>query len=179
MATKKAVKQVQVLARYAHKTDGQLNGIVTYCVRSSNGKDFYYTTLINGKASGCSCPAKKPCYHMTQLAALEVARSESPEQKEAREWAQYRSELAVKLSKQYMTVEIVEQVAEQLVAPVKVVMTAAQEEVPPIAMELPAELRGYKKTAVSADISTKGSLNGAQQSAGLLMALPSRKAKAS
>ena len=74
MATKKAAKQVQVLCRYAHKTNGKLNGIVTYCVRSSNGKDFYYTTLINGKASGCGCPAYKPCYHMTQLEALEAAR---------------------------------------------------------------------------------------------------------
>lgn len=56
-----------------------------------------------------------------------------------------------------------------------VVETPAQPIVPPIAMELPAELRGYRKTAVSTDTS---SLNGAQQSAGLLSILPSRKKSA-
>lgn len=176
----KAVKQVQVLARYAHKTDGQLNGIVTYCVKSSNGKDFYYTTLVNGKASGCSCPSKKPCYHLKQLEILESARAakvvvETPEQKEEREWEVYRTELAKKLSAQYMSTQVVEQIAEQQ----NVVEMPAQPIVPPIAMELPAELRGYRKTAVSTDLSSKGKLNGAQQSAGLLMQLPSRKAKAS
>src|SRR2546429_3021182 len=39
---------------------------------------FPYTTLfrslIDGKASGCSCPSKKPCYHMTQLEEREAAR---------------------------------------------------------------------------------------------------------
>ena len=72
--TKKAAKQVQVVARYAHKTDGALNGIVTYAVRSSNGKDIYCTTLISGKASGCGCPAHKPCYHMTGLEKRELDR---------------------------------------------------------------------------------------------------------
>ena len=70
----KQPKQVQVLARYIHKTDGKPNGRISYLVRSSNGKDTYCTTLIEGKASGCSCPSKKPCYHMTQLEEREAAR---------------------------------------------------------------------------------------------------------
>lgn len=76
MATaKKATKQVHWIARYAFKTNGKLNGIVTYAVRSSNGKDIYCTTFIEGKASGCSCPSHTgSCYHRTQLAALEAAR---------------------------------------------------------------------------------------------------------
>lgn len=61
-------------------------------------------------------------------------------------------------------------------AQAKAAQVEVVEIVPPVAMELPAELRGYKKTAVSTDTSV---LNGAQQSAGLLMALPSRKARAS
>lgn len=69
-----SAKQVHFIARYAHKTNKKLNGFVTYAVRSSNGNDIYCTTLINGKASGCSCPARKPCYHMTQLEAREAAR---------------------------------------------------------------------------------------------------------
>jgi hypothetical protein len=70
----KTTKEVTVLCRYAHKTNGKLNGTVTYCVRSSNGKDFYYTTLVEGKASGCSCPAKAGCYHKKQLENKEQAR---------------------------------------------------------------------------------------------------------
>jgi hypothetical protein len=72
--TKKTTKQVHFIARYAHKTDKKLNGIVSYAVRSSNGKDIYCTTFIEGKASGCSCPARKPCYHMVQLEAREALR---------------------------------------------------------------------------------------------------------
>jgi hypothetical protein len=136
----KTVKQVQVIARYIHKTDGQPNGTVTYLVRASNGKDTYCTTIINGEASGCSCKARSSCYHKTQLSALEVARAESPEQKEAREWSEYKVELAKKLSKQYMSTQVVEQLAERQ----------------NIAMDLPVELRGYRKAAVSTDISNKG-----------------------
>jgi hypothetical protein len=72
--TRKVAKQVHFIARYAHKTDKKLNGIVSYAVRSSNSKDIYCTTLINGKASGCSCPSHKPCYHMVQLEAREASR---------------------------------------------------------------------------------------------------------
>lgn len=67
-------KEVLVLARYAHKTNGKLNGTVSYLVRSSNGKDTYCMTLIEGKASGCSCPSRKPCYHMKGLENKESAR---------------------------------------------------------------------------------------------------------
>lgn len=140
----KTTKQVTIIARYAHKTNGQLNGTVTYLVKSSDGKSEYCTTVVEGKASGCSCPAKSRCYHKTQLAALEVARAETPEQKEAREWSEYRVELARKLAKQFLTTQCVEQIAEQQ----------------NIAMDLPDELKGYRKTAISTDISTKGNLNG-------------------
>lgn len=67
-------KQVQIIARYTHKN--RENGTVSYLVRSSNGKSTYCCTLINGKASGCSCPSRKPCYHMTQLEAKEQERQD-------------------------------------------------------------------------------------------------------
>src|SRR5260221_8042194 len=71
MTTKiKTQKQVQIIARITIKK----NGIVVYKVRSSNGKDIYQTTFLNGKATGCTCPATKPCYHMTQLQAREDGR---------------------------------------------------------------------------------------------------------
>ena len=72
---KTSLKSVKVIALYAHKTNGKLNGVVTYAVRSSDGSTLYCTTLINGNASGCGCPSKKPCYHMTQLVAIEAARN--------------------------------------------------------------------------------------------------------
>ncbi len=66
-------KQVQVIARYEIKR----NSHVVYLVRSSNGKDEYHTTLVNGRATGCSCPATKPCYHMRQLEQREAERSKA------------------------------------------------------------------------------------------------------
>lgn len=94
-----ATKEVKVLARYTNKK----TGVVSYLVRSSNGVDTYCTTVINGKASGCSCPAHKPCYHMKGLENKESARQA--------EWTAYKAELAKKLAKQYMTTQIVEQLA--------------------------------------------------------------------
>lgn len=66
----KVQKQVQIIARIAIKN----SNLVVYKVRSSNGKDTYQTTFYNGKASGCTCPATKPCYHMTQLQKREDER---------------------------------------------------------------------------------------------------------
>ncbi len=70
--TNKTQKQVQVLARYEIRR----NGHVVYTVRSSNGQDTYTTTLVNGKATGCSCASRKPCYHMAQLEEKEASRRE-------------------------------------------------------------------------------------------------------
>jgi hypothetical protein len=67
-------KEVQIIARYAYKTNGKLNGTVSYLVRASNGVDTYCTTLIEGKASGCSCKARGNCYHKKQLEQKEAAR---------------------------------------------------------------------------------------------------------
>jgi len=71
-----SLKEVKVAARYAHKDikTGKFNGFITFAVRSSDGTTLYCTTLIDGKASGCSCPSYKPCYHMKGLEAKEAAR---------------------------------------------------------------------------------------------------------
>ena len=70
---KTSLKEVKIICKYIHKSNGKPNGRISYLVRSSNGKDIYCTTLMDGKASGCSCPSKKPCYHMIQLVAIETA----------------------------------------------------------------------------------------------------------
>ena len=69
-----AAKQVKIIARIAYKRNPKA---VKYIVRSSNGVDQYETTIYNGKATGCTCPATKPCYHMNQLEAKEQQRSEA------------------------------------------------------------------------------------------------------
>lgn len=76
MKSQKTQKVVQVIARYFIKR----NHAVVYSVRSSNGADTYCTTIINGKATGCTCPATKPCYHMVQLEVKEAARKEAEKQ---------------------------------------------------------------------------------------------------
>jgi hypothetical protein len=149
MATKVA-REITVLVRYTVKATGN---IVLY-VQNDKG-DRYYVTLQSNGATSCNCVATRKCYHIARCLEIEEAR-----------WSTYRQELAKKLAQQYMTTQCVEQIAESLVE------TVAQPVVPPIAMDLPAELRGYRKKAVSVDTSV---LNGAQQSAGLLMSLPSRK----
>jgi hypothetical protein len=88
MATRTA-KLVQVIARYTIKR----NGHVVYLVRSSSGKEQYTTTLVNGKATGCSCPAHGRCYHRTQLEQREqerIAQAETEAANKARAMAQAR-----------------------------------------------------------------------------------------
>jgi hypothetical protein len=143
----KATKEVTVIATYYHKNveTGELTGVVTHLVRASNGVDTYTTTLIDGKATGCSCAARGNCYHKRGLEAKAVA----------------RKEVASQFSAKHAPSWFVELVAKGVLVAPKVVESVAQEEiVPPIAMDLPDELKGYRKTAVSVDISTKGNLNG-------------------
>lgn len=71
-SAKKATKVVRVVARIEFKADTRK---VVYQVRSSNGKDIYFTSMFAGHATSCTCPATKPCYHMTQLEAIEAART--------------------------------------------------------------------------------------------------------
>jgi len=74
MATRIAsTKEVTVLARGQYKRNAKA---VVYLVLSSNGNDQYRTIIYDGKATHCSCPATKPCYHMVQLEAIEGARAE-------------------------------------------------------------------------------------------------------
>jgi len=96
-----SLKEVKVAARYAHKDikTGNLNGFVTYAVRSSNGEVIYCTTLIDGVASACSCPAHSKCYHKTQLEAIEVKRTEK--------WNAYKATLAKQLARQYVSTSVV------------------------------------------------------------------------
>lgn len=77
MAATKTAKTVQVIATFYHKRDGKLTGTVSYLVKSSDGKSQYCCTLVDGKASGCSCPARgNKCYHRVQLESKAAARKE-------------------------------------------------------------------------------------------------------
>ncbi len=127
MAT--SLKEVKITARYAHKTNGKFNGLVTYAVRSSDGSTIYCTTLVDGKASGCSCPAKSSCYHKKQLEIKESARPFAA--KVLPVW----TEALVKTGK--------------LVAPAKAVKV----------VELPVGSSEKKEVHTPTDLSNKGHLN--------------------
>lgn len=71
-ATRKATKTVQVIARIQFKDDARK---VVYKVRASNGRDTYETYFYDGRATSCTCPAHKPCYHMVQLEEKEAERA--------------------------------------------------------------------------------------------------------
>lgn len=79
--SRKQAKTVKVISRIEFKADPRK---VVYTVRSSNGSDTYETTLFAGKATGCNCPAQKPCYHMTQLEAKEASRNASLHEEECK-----------------------------------------------------------------------------------------------
>ena len=84
--SRKATKTVHIVARVTFKAE-ERKAYTCYIVRSSNGVDTYTVTLVNGTATGCDCPARKPCYHMTGC--------ESAEQKIVAQKAQRAEELAV------------------------------------------------------------------------------------
>ena len=70
-STKQATKTVVIIARIQFKSDARK---VVYIVRSSDGTKTYQTYLLNGKATGCQCPSRKPCYHGLHLEQIEAAR---------------------------------------------------------------------------------------------------------
>lgn len=72
-SSKQQTTTVTVLTRYQIKR----NGHVVYTALSSNGVDRYTVTLVNGKATGCDCPARKPCKHMNACEAKEAARNQT------------------------------------------------------------------------------------------------------
>jgi hypothetical protein len=145
MATTKTPKQVQILARYIHKTDGKPNGRISYLVRSSDGKSEYCTTLIDGHAVGCSCPSRKPCYHEKQLEAREQESRVS-----AQEALSYEAIVASRFATENLPMWVSAMVAKRVLS------------VPalPIAKSLPAEPQVRGKVAKSVDIGAKGTLNG-------------------
>ncbi len=72
MKSPKQQKSVQITTRFQFKADSRK---VCYTVRSSNGTDEYTTCLFAGKACSCTCPSRKPCYHMAQVEAVEANRT--------------------------------------------------------------------------------------------------------
>ena len=81
-AKQKQEKPIVVEARYALKRNGHLTGVVCYRIKASTWTpeqpDVYCTTLVNGRASGCTCDrwqkSHRACKHMTFCEALEVER---------------------------------------------------------------------------------------------------------
>ena len=149
MATRKSkINKFYALYATEHMIIDEDNNGLYYSIMSETEENKSYTVRVDESAEipvvgSCNCDANGECKHQI-IATAFIKRI-------------YKSNIA--------------KAAEA--AKVEPVVSPVVEEVPPIAMELAAELRGYRKTAVSVDTSA---LNGAQQSAGVLMALPSRRA---
>ena len=86
MATTKkqtAKKECIVIARYAFKTNGKMNGHICTLVRNGEGIEHKVWTHNNGCASSCDCECfekshgRRKCYHVTQIEAREEARKQS------------------------------------------------------------------------------------------------------
>lgn len=71
MATKTATKELTIIARAQFKNNPKAAG---YQVLSSNGVDKYEVTVYAGRVTHCTCPARKPCYHMTGVQEYEDVR---------------------------------------------------------------------------------------------------------
>lgn len=79
MASKKAAtkREITVLVRYQMKKDcpekGLHKGDVVLYIENDKGVR-YYTTLRRNKVHSCTCPSRKTCYHITEMASKENAR---------------------------------------------------------------------------------------------------------
>ncbi len=69
MASIKIEKQADIRYRVELKNRPQ---VVVYKVRSSDDTQDYEVTIVRGKVNNCSCISRKPCYHMTGVAAKEL-----------------------------------------------------------------------------------------------------------
>lgn len=151
---KTAKRDLLILVRYTIKKDyapkGLHAGDVVLLVRNDQGRE-YYVTLRRNKAHSCTCSAgqhSRKCYHVSTLVELENTR--------------YAAHKAAKVAQ-----SVVSKPVQPVVSPV------ADEERYAMSETLLAKLA--PKTNV-VDIAERGSLNGAQQSAGFWEMLPSRKA---
>jgi hypothetical protein len=71
--THKASTPVVIVARVTFKAPEKA-GWTVYIVRSSDGATTYQTMLVDGHATGCTCPARKPCKHMVACEVAEAAK---------------------------------------------------------------------------------------------------------
>jgi hypothetical protein len=166
MATK-AAKEITLLKRAVCKKSSTsyavAPGDIIFLVKGEKNS-VHETILRNNGRHSCTCKGNaafgRNCYHIKGCEASNNARIdaakvtieviETPESLEAKEWAQYRSELAVKLAQQYMTTQVVEQIAERLMAPVKtpiakIIEQAVQASVPAIDLSKVGDLGGTRK----------------------------------
>jgi hypothetical protein len=163
MATK-AVKEITVLKRaVCKKASVAYNvkpGDLVFLVKGETN-NVHETILRNNGRNSCTCTGNaqfgRHCYHLKGAEAHNNARIndtkvaiETPRSTEDKDWSQYRRELAVKLAQQYMTTQVVEQLAEQLVAPAKtpiakLIEQAVQTTIPATDLSKRGDLAGTRK----------------------------------
>jgi hypothetical protein len=201
-ATKKATKELVLIARYTFKH----NGATVYRVRSNqhNKKgrvegvdqvefkgewfDAHNVTCIENEVRGCTCKGseyRRKCFHRDGVQSRLVERQEVASQFLAAHAPSWLVELVSKgvVVAPKQVVKTVSPQLEQVASEIGISVEQLQELLP-IAQEHHKEMIEGKHTEMclpigprdtKKDIMRKSSLNGSQQSAGLIMALPSRK----
>jgi len=182
MKTQKTTREVTILKRAEIKKASiayNVNpGDLVFLIKNDK-KDVHVVTIRNNGHNTCTCTGNaqfnRNCYHIKECEKVTNKRINDAkmtlEEKEAKEWDAYKVALAKKLAAQFMSTQVVEQIVEQQ----HVVETVAQ-----TVVSLPETLQGRAKVCrVKGDPIPRGELNGALQSAGSLMILPSRQVKAS
>ncbi len=91
MASTKIEKTADIRFRVELKNRPQ---VVVYKVRSSDDKEDYDVTIVRGKVNNCSCISRKPCYHMTGVAAKEAEFQARRHQREAAAMGELGREIA-------------------------------------------------------------------------------------
>lgn len=103
MKTSTKQREITILVRYEIKKDGYCKELNTFLkkddvvlyIENDRGTR-YYTILRRGRGvkHSCTCPARKPCYHITCCATIENERAAKlAAQRKAREAEQEEQEL--------------------------------------------------------------------------------------
>lgn len=84
MSQKKAAREITVLVRYYIKKDCTSNGVAykagSLVLLVRNDKGVEYTVILRpNHVHSCTCPSRKPCYHIIQCSTIEAVREAAAE----------------------------------------------------------------------------------------------------
>jgi hypothetical protein len=158
-----ATKEITILKRAeVKKASAAYNvnpGDVIHIVKGEKNS-IHVVTLRNNGHNSCTCVGNaqydRHCYHLKGCEHANNAHIEATKVTEEQEWIVYRLELAKRLASQYMTVQIVEEVVAQLIAP-------AKPKSPKVAQVIEQAVQAVVPAAKTTDVSDLGDLGGTKK----------------